>query len=232
MMNKNLNERKYIKYSEHNWFAPWYVMDSLEKSVGTRDMQGHKEMWIAAMYAICRSTEDDTEWWVQFDKRNPPDTRIMKKNEKTDSLEIIDVECFELSQYDTHESVMQSIQRKIIKNGAPRQYGKNTAVVGFVRRSLLIDSYYTEDVKNLNPGCGSLSLIVDEKEGMTMRACIQLFPVYQKIIFDFKTKGRKGKQNPLITTHRKGTLEIVKNGEMVDVEMFPSPKNSITVNGK
>lgn len=220
-MTPKTKNRKYIPFSENNWFAPWYVMDSLKKSVGTKDVQGHTEMWIAAVYAICRSTQDDMEWWVQFDKRNPPDARIMKKVEETDSLEIIDVECFEISQHDKNESVKQSIRRKLIKNGAPRQYGKNTAIVGFTMRPSLIDSHYAEDIKSLNPGCGSLTLIVDEQKGMTVRSCIQLLPNYQKVDFDFKAKGKKGTQNPLLTTHRKGTPAVAGSGELVDVEMFP-----------
>ena len=217
----NTTNRKFIKYSDSNWFAPWYVIDSLKKSAGTKNIQGHTEMWIAAMYAICRSTQDGSIWWVQFDKRNPPDARIMRKIDKTDSLEITDIECFELSTHDKKESLIESIKRKLIKNNAPRQYGKNTAVVGFVRRSSIIDASYTELIKNLNPNCGSLVLIVDEKNEVTTRSCIQLFPDYMKVTFDFKANGRKDTQNPLMTTRRKGTPPTINEGEIVDVEMFP-----------
>ena len=51
----------YIKYSDQNWFAPWYVIDTLHQSAGTKNVKGHKELWIAAMYAIVRSSIDDSE---------------------------------------------------------------------------------------------------------------------------------------------------------------------------
>lgn len=215
------SNKKLIMYSENNWFAPWYVIDSLKKSARTKNRQGHTEMWIAAMYAICRSTQDGSTWWVQFDKRNPPDARIMRKIDETDSLEIMDIECFELSEHDKNESLIEAIKRKLTKNNAPRQYGENTAIVGFLRRSLIIDASITEHIKNINPNCGSLVLVVDEKIGITTRSCVQLFPNYVKVTFDFKTSGRKDTQNPLMTTQRKGTFPIANKGEIVDVEMFP-----------
>ena len=145
----------------------------------------------------------------------------MRKIEETDSLEITDIECFELSEHDKNQSLIKSIKRKLTKNNAPRQYGKNTAVVGFVRRFSIIDATLAEHIKDINPNCGSLVLIVDEKIEMTTRSCIQLFPYYIKVTFDFKASGREDTQNSLMTTQRKGTLPILNEGEIVDVEMFP-----------
>jgi hypothetical protein len=218
-------KRRYIKYSDNNWFAPWYVIDSLRKSVGTKSIKGHKEIWLAAMYAICHSSQDNSKWWVQFSKNDPPDARIMRKIEETDSLEILDVECFELSQFDTHESLMQSIIRKLTRSGAPVQYGKNTVVVGFLMRKGIINGFIDPvEIKQIKPNCGAIAILADEMMGKTTRSFIQLFPDYQKIIFDFKIKGKKETQKAFLCTHRKGTVLPVEDGEIVDVEMFPIPK--------
>lgn len=223
---KQQENKKYLKYSDNNWFAPWYVIDSLGKSVGTKNIKGHKEIWIAAMYAICRSAQDGSEWWVQFNKDDPPDARIMKKVEETDSLEIIDIECFILSPYDKNESVTQSVKRKLTKNGNPIQYGKNTVVVGFLMRNGIINGLVdSKEINQIEPSCGAVAILTDEMVGKTIRSFIQLFPNYQKIIFDFKAKGKKGEQGPMLYTQRKGTSPLGSDGEMIDVEMFPLSKS-------
>ncbi len=211
---------KYIKYSDQNWFAPWYVIESFQQSVRTKDIKGHKELWIAAMYAIARSSIDGSEWWVQFNENDPPDARIMKKI-NTDSVEIIDVECFEISPFDNNETLVESVRRKVLKNGVHRQYGKDTVLAGFVRRTSTTHIAQVDLIKRLNPNCGSISLLIDESIGVTTRTWVQLFPEYQKVIFDFKLSGKKSVQAPYLHLRRKGVLELIPDNETVQVEMFP-----------
>jgi hypothetical protein len=211
---------KYIKYSSENWFAPWYVIDSLGSSVGSVNIKGHKELWIAAMYAIARSSIDGSEWWVQFNENDPPDARIMKKLD-SDSIEVIDVECFEISSFNNDETLVESVKRKVLKNGVPRQYGKDTVLAGFVRRTSVAHLSQADLIKQLNPNCGSVSLLIDESIDVTTRTWVQMFPEYQKVVFDFKLSGKKQAQTPYLHLRRKGVTQSIPDNEAVQVKLFP-----------
>jgi len=91
-------------------------------------------------------------------------------------------------------------------------------------RDSIISPYDAEVLKELNPDCGSIALLLDEKEGKTTRTWMQLFPTLEKVVFNFKLSGIKNIQRPYIHTRRKGNLATITEGEIIKVDMFPNFK--------
>ena len=141
-----------------------------------------------------------------------------------DSVEIIDVECFEVSSFDNDETLIESVKRKVLKNGVPRQYGKGTVLAGFVRRTSIVQIAQVDLIKQLNPSCGSIALLIDESVGVTVRTWVQMFPEYQKVVFDFKLSGKNKYKHHTYICAAKGFLNQFQIMKLFKLRCFQQVK--------
>lgn len=170
-------------YSDKIWFSPCYVINELSKSVLSRNQKiidKNKEAWICAVALLCRSKTEPAEWWIQVPKKDPPDVLAMNiiphKNGLGNSMSVLPVEVFEISEYDK-ETIQESIERKLMGlNGLKIKDYSDTMVVGFMRRKEVFDHVAVADyIKKVKHNAAVVYLIVSE-ENNTNLSILGVFP--------------------------------------------------------
>lgn len=212
-------KNNHLKFSNKNWFSPKYVIDSLGKD---KNIKKHKELWIAAVYAIARAKLEkiehelpkEPELWIQFNENDPPDTRIMTLRSGT--MCGWDIEVFEISNFEKN-----SIENSILKKTKDKQYGENVCVVGFVCRQGILEENVVEKLKSNGGLFGQIALISRTHETEPIFRLDQIYPELGSFHFILNNSEVVNNQNPFVRMSRSG-IKSKNLTDVVAVEMFPN----------
>lgn len=174
-----------------------------------------REAWIMAVSIFGYMKLSNAKWWLQVPKDDPPDMRAMtmvpdyKKN--IHEMQHREVEIMQITKY-TKGSITEEILKKLIG----KSYIKETALLVYLQRTMLIEDMreLANELSNEKPTVADIWVLASTSPDKQQYVLFSIYPEVQRVDFDIDEEIKSlepGDSLDLIPRKKGTTMTLVKN---------------------